>query len=1305
MDQERFSVLYIDDEESLLDITKQFLERLGSFRVDTLTSASDAILKLNYHRYDCILSDYQMPGMDGIQLLQALRSQGHTLPFILFTGKGREDVVINALNNGADYYIQKGGDPRSLFAELEHVISTAIERSKTARALLETQKCMADIINFLPDGTFAIDNDGQVVAWNKALEKMTGVPQDSIIGKGNQECSISIYGENRPILADILLNKNNDLANRYSFLKWDGDRINTEMFAPNLYNGKGAHIWFSASTLYDTNNNVIGAIEVIRDISDYKSAEERIKETHSKLQSSYEQLAAAEEELRQNYAELSKTQEDLSLSEERYRTVVEDQTEFICRFSPTGELTFVNEAYCRYFNLDIKSCLGEHQSVEIPPEDRLMVRHHLRSLTPENPVGIIEHRIIMPSGEIRWQRWSDRAIFDTQGTIREFQSVGRDTTEKREAEERLKSMHAELHASYEQLAAAEEELRQNYAELSKSQEDLSLSEERYRTVVEDQTEFICRFTPSGELTFVNEAYCRYFNLNKQSCLGKPHSVKIHPDDLQIVSRHISSLTPDHPVDIIEHRIVMPSGEIRWQRWSDRAIFDTEGTIREFQSVGRDTTDKQEAEKRLKTMHAELHASYEQLAATEEELRQNYSELAYSQGLLRQREEQYRTVVEDQTEFICRFSPSGKLTFVNDAYCRYFNLNKQSCLGKPHSVIIPSDDIPMVRQHLQSLTPDHPVDTIEHRIIMPSGEIRWQRWSDRAIFDTDGTIIEFQSVGRDTTEKRQDEEKLKSMHLELYASYEQLAATEEELRQNYSELTNSQDLLRQSEERYRSVVEDQTEFICRFKPSGELTFVNEAYCRYFKLDKNSCLGKQHPVIIHPEDLPAVKLHLELLTPEHPVEIIEHRIVMPSGEIKWQRWSDRAIFDTEGTIIEFQSVGRDTTEKREDEEKLKTMHTELHASYEQLAATEEELRQNYSELANSQEQIRQSEERFRSVVEDQTEFICRFSPSGELTFVNEAYCRYFKLDKNTCIGNLHQVIIHPEDIRMMQQHLWTLTPDHPVASIEHRIILPGGDVRWQRWSDHGIFDSNGTLIEYQSVGLDITDQKRNEQALFNMNKKLNLLSTITRHDILNQLTVLQLSLETIGDMMAVTGELAMLFDKAVQSSRLIESYIYFTQKYQDLGLTEPSWQNPYAYIINVRTNDGYSRVDVDKSLMNVEIFTDSFIWIIFSNLFENSVRHGGSVSRIAVHGEVTPESYILSVEDDGEGIKPDEKKKIFQKGYGKHTGLGLFLVHELLATTGISIRETGEYKKGARFEITIPKGLFRFVINDEKRIIRR
>lgn len=129
------SVIYVDDEPDLLDIGKLFLERSGFFSVTTALCAPDAIRSLEQGRFDAIISDYQMPGMNGIQFFIHVRSRFGSIPFILFTGRGREEVIIEAINNGADFYLQKGGDPAPQFTELSQKIKMAVEKQKTGETL------------------------------------------------------------------------------------------------------------------------------------------------------------------------------------------------------------------------------------------------------------------------------------------------------------------------------------------------------------------------------------------------------------------------------------------------------------------------------------------------------------------------------------------------------------------------------------------------------------------------------------------------------------------------------------------------------------------------------------------------------------------------------------------------------------------------------------------------------------------------------------------------------------------------------------------------------------------------------------------------------------------------------------------------------------------------------------------------------------------------------------------------------------------------------------------------------------------
>ncbi len=277
------SLLYVDDEEDLLDLGRIYLERGGEFSVVTADSALKGLDHLASHPVDLILSDYQMPDVDGLAFLKTVRERYPDTPFILFTGRGREEVVIEAINYGADFYLQKGGDPKAQFAELKHKIRTAIERRSAINALRESEQRLSDIIDFLPDATFAIDTAGHVIAWNKAIEEMTGVSAPEVLGKGDYAYALPFYGVRRPGLAELIFKSPDEINGfRYNLISQEGDVLIAETSAARP-RGKTCTVLAKASLLYDKNGNIAGAIESIRDITESKLLEEALRKREAEL--------------------------------------------------------------------------------------------------------------------------------------------------------------------------------------------------------------------------------------------------------------------------------------------------------------------------------------------------------------------------------------------------------------------------------------------------------------------------------------------------------------------------------------------------------------------------------------------------------------------------------------------------------------------------------------------------------------------------------------------------------------------------------------------------------------------------------------------------------------------------------------------------------------------------------------------------------------------------------------------------------------------------------------------------------------
>ena len=217
-------------------------------------------------------------------------------------------------------------------------------------------------------------------------------------------------------------------------------------------------------------------------------------------------------------------------------------------------------------------------------------------------------------------------------------------------------------------------------------------------------------------------------------------------------------------------------------------------------------------------------------------------------------------------------------------------------------------------------------------------------------------------------------------------------------------------------------------------------------------------------------------------------------------------------------------------------------------------------------------------------------------------------------------------------------------------------------------------------------------RYASSLTQANKKLNLLSSITRHDILNQLTALVGYLELMGEE-SDDPKIQKYIDVERKIADTIRKQIQFTRDYQDIGVQSPQWYNVKKTIENVTAPLPLSNGTLRISIENLIIYADPLLEKVFYNLVENALRHGKDVSRITFSSVLSGDTITIVCEDNGEGIPKEYKEAIFNRQHFKNTGFGLFLSREILGITGLSIRETGEPGKGGRFEITGPPGYFR------------
>jgi len=262
------SVLVIDDQKPMLEVIRLFLERFGNMNVKTALSAKEALELLMTSSFDAMVVDYDLPEINGIDFLKMLRAKGDTTPVIIFTGVGREYAAIQALNNGADFFLKKGDDAQSQLLEMVHMIRQAVDRRNLGRGPGTTQKVLSDALNFFHQAAYVIDREGKVMVWNKGMEKMTGIAEGDILGKGDWDYSIPFFGHRAPMLSDLIFQDDSTIIeNNYNVIEKEKGTI-TAWIKAIPEEGRPTILWMKSSALYDSKGMFIGVMGKIRDITE-----------------------------------------------------------------------------------------------------------------------------------------------------------------------------------------------------------------------------------------------------------------------------------------------------------------------------------------------------------------------------------------------------------------------------------------------------------------------------------------------------------------------------------------------------------------------------------------------------------------------------------------------------------------------------------------------------------------------------------------------------------------------------------------------------------------------------------------------------------------------------------------------------------------------------------------------------------------------------------------------------------------------------------------------------------------------------
>jgi PAS domain S-box-containing protein len=534
--------------------------------------------------------------------------------------------------------------------------------------------------------------------------------------------------------------------------------------------------------------------------------------------------------------------------------------------------------------------------------------------------------------------------------------------------------------------------------------------------------------------------------------------------------------------------------------------------------------------------------------------------------------------------------------------------------------------------------------VEERLMDSVGQERWIETVKTPIFDSRGELIGTAGIARDITERKRME-----------------AA------------------LQKSELRYRAIVESTTDLICRFLPDTTLTFVNEAYCRYFGQTRDQLVGTRFLALIPETDWAGVQGHVASVMRDRKPVTYSHEVITPQGDIRWQQWTDSTILNEDGDVVELQSVGRDITELKHIEEALKESQRRLSTAMRatKIGVWEWDMRTNKAYW---------SDENYR---------VLGLEPGGnEAKYANWAKC------------------VHPDDLPAAEAKVSEAMQNRNELNIEFRVVWPDGSIHWINDIGSILADETGEPLGMYGIQMDVTERKLAEEErerligeLEAKNSELERFTYTVSHDLKSPVVTIKGFLGFIkqdiaaGNMERFHSDLERIGNAAQKMEQLLRDLLELSR----IGrLMNPPKEIPFESLVRETLELVHGQIEACGAVVHVQpdlpvIHGDRPRLIeVLQNLLDNAAKYMGDQPNprieIGQRGEENGR-LVFYVKDNGMGVAPEHHERIFGlfnklDAQSEGTGVGLALVKRIIEFHGGRVWVEGDAGKGSTFLFTLP-----------------
>jgi PAS domain S-box-containing protein len=706
MNDEKYRVLILDDDIPLGELLKEYLTNTQTCTVTYVTEEPDFWECLGQETFDILFLDYKLPNTTGLDILAQMGQSGINIPTVMMTGEGNENIAARAIQSGALDYLVKGSYS---FTSLPPLIQKAVRLREMQTAMqqyLEQIRYQAMLLDNMRDAVVVWDLDGKITYWNTAAEQLYGVPAAERMDHPVSEVYFPCFD---PPLNPSIRSLSGNIQIEHRFQLPDGNTI-----------------WISAhiTPLYGENNSQpTGYMNIARDITPRRME-----------------------------------QEALIQSEHFIQRILDTSPNIIYILDlPTLRIRYVNPEIQVILGYPVEDFLNAPFDLylsNVHAEDIDQLAQHLHDFPSlrDGQVQEIEYRVISKSKDWRWLKSRDTVFSrDQHGAPVEIIGVIQDITASKQAEEKLQHR-----LSSERLLSA---ISNNFINLARPETDKGVA-----TAIQMVANFIQMDFASIALVEEDQIIPHY-NYDSEVFLqpGLPYEEFTLS---QVTSKTMIDCLTRQEIILIKQVSDLPEDASR-----EREKFERMG-LRSGVFIPMIFNNHLYGILGFGVARRDLHWTDDDLYVLKNfgEMITNAMVQRQVDQALRKSEARYRAIVEDhQTEMICRFLPDTTLSFVNEAYCRFYSADRSALVGTSFLKPVLDEDQASIRQQLSGLSTEAAINMFEQRVRLSTDEIRWQEWVTRAIFDQHNDFIEFQAVGRDITERKKMEEQLQAAQTHLTQS--------------------------------------------------------------------------------------------------------------------------------------------------------------------------------------------------------------------------------------------------------------------------------------------------------------------------------------------------------------------------------------------------------------------------------------------------------------------------------------------------------------------------------------------------------